>query len=69
MKYTALLLSMLLVSGCETDRQRKARELNFDLKMQAWNACLDSGGVPIPSRWVSPPAMVRCEYPPQQEEG
>lgn len=67
MKYAALLLSLLLVSGCETDNQRKARELSFELRLQAWNACINSGGVPIVSGWVSPPSMESCDYPPQQE--
>lgn len=51
------LMALLVVSGCETSRDKEAREMN----KQAWDACLNSGGVPLGS-WFDAAVLSDCKY-------
>lgn len=53
-KYLPILL-LLLLSGCE-----EYDTTVTDQNKAAWQACLDTGGVPIRSGWSS--QMADCKY-------
>ena len=66
----SIIIALLLVSGCHSELQSQQVEQNRELRIQAWQSCIDSGGAPIES-WVGAPAMERCDYKTQllQEQG
>jgi hypothetical protein len=64
---TLVITSLLLVSGCHSELQSQQTEQNRELRIQAWQSCIDSGGAPIES-WVGAPAMERCDYKEQGDE-
>ena len=49
---------IFLLAGCEAEVADSKR--NREGLWDAWQACLDAGGVPIES-WIGAPAMKRCE--------
>lgn len=52
-------LAALLV-GC-TEGQIAQTHENRAMLVSAWNACIASGGIPIPNTWLGAPAMERCQ--------
>lgn len=51
-------LAALLVGCMEGEIEQNKR--NTALKIDAWNACIASGGIPIES-WVGAPSMKDCQ--------
>jgi hypothetical protein len=60
------LTALLLISGCHSELQSQQREQDRELNIQAWQACIDTGGAPIQA-WVGAPAMERCDYKEQKK--
>jgi hypothetical protein len=62
----AIIIVVLALSGCvsESDQAdaRKRRDTMNDVRVAAWQACIDRGGMPVESFWVPAPAMERCEF-------
>ena len=67
MKQPVLVTLFLLLIGCETDSQKEERQNVSAMQQQAWDTCLDNGGVPIPSGWSLPPHMSTCVFPPAEK--
>lgn len=61
----ALLLTLV---GCEAASETERREENRQLLLDAWNSCLESGGIPIRDDWFGEPVMDMCEFKPPQEK-
>ena len=56
-----LLVVAVFISGCESRAMAEKTERNDQIRVQAWQACIDAGGVPIES-WIGAPSMGRCEF-------
>jgi hypothetical protein len=61
-----LLVVALFISGCESRALIETQERNEQLRIQAWQACIDAGGAPIEA-WIGAPSMERCDYKEQGE--
>lgn len=64
------LILLVLLTGCGETRspaQIEHYDTEREMLIQAWQACIDSGGVPIQD-WIGAPAMDRCEYNSPKEQ-
>ena len=57
----AILIAVVGLVGCESDRRLNIREENRQMLIRAWDACLEKGGVPIRDDWWGAPVMDTCE--------
>lgn len=57
-----LLVIALFIAGCENHALTEKTERNDQMRVQAWQACIDAGGMPIESWIIGAPSMERCDY-------
>ena len=57
MKKILIICLMLFITGCETDLQIETKKR----QKQAWDACLEKGGVPLQS-WFSDTVLADCKF-------
>ena len=67
MRVFILIIALVFAAGCETEKQKARKAEMHQLRLDSWNACIGAGGSPIEGWSSSPPAMRRCDYPPQHE--
>jgi len=65
------LILIILLTGCGETRspaQIEHYDMTNDMRIKAWQACIDSGGAPIEA-WIGAPSMQRCDYRAEMEKG
>jgi hypothetical protein len=66
-KSLLLVVALVALTGCQSESDKllnqKYKEMRRAALYDAWQSCIDKGGVPIQDDWLGAPAMERCDFP------
>ena len=62
MRKIAVLVAVLMLTGCEARLEKKrADAIAWRAHQAAWDSCIEKGGVPVVNHWLGYPALSKCE--------